>query len=159
MTSQTNPRRAELLASLASYDDGTDTLGVIVDHALIGDPDVTVDEVRVVVVILEAIEDARIERARENAPAPGAALTGAQLYWDDQDPANAGWCLRWTDEDGDQSAVEICEDEDADMVALASRAATSAPSGATGDVTVYRGDRKSARITLCDGALVDWRAL
>lgn len=58
-----NARRRELLASLAQYDDGTGTLGVIVDNALGYDPDVSVERVRAIVV--ESIKDAEIEASRE----------------------------------------------------------------------------------------------
>ena len=56
-------RRASLLGGLASYDDGTGTLGIIVDQALADDPLVTLEAVREIVV--EAIEDAKLEASRQ----------------------------------------------------------------------------------------------
>jgi hypothetical protein len=61
---QTN-RRSDILSALASLDDGTGTLGIIVDQALADDPAVTVDEVREIV--REAKADAQVEAAREAA--------------------------------------------------------------------------------------------
>lgn len=88
-----------------------------------------------------------------------SSFGNAQLYWDDQDPTNVGWVLRWRDERGDEIAFEVGCDKSADLEALASEVALCAPEGATGDIAVYRGDRKSARISICDGAIMGWRAL
>lgn len=52
-------RRASLLAALSTFDDGSGTLGIIVDHALAEDPAVTVEAVREIVI--EAIADAKLE--------------------------------------------------------------------------------------------------
>lgn len=49
-------RRNNLLAALNSLDDGTGTLGIIVEHALADDPAITTEDVREIV--LEAIADA-----------------------------------------------------------------------------------------------------
>jgi hypothetical protein len=54
-------RRADLLAELADLGDGTDTLGVVIDHALRDDPAVTAEDIRAI--WAEATDDARIERA------------------------------------------------------------------------------------------------
>lgn len=55
-------RRETLLAGLSKYDDGSGTLGAIVDQALADDPAATLADVRAIVV--EAIKDAEIEAAR-----------------------------------------------------------------------------------------------
>lgn len=55
-------RQADLLATLADLDDGTGTLGIVVDQALADDPAVTVASVREIVTA--AIQDARAEAVR-----------------------------------------------------------------------------------------------
>jgi hypothetical protein len=50
-------RRSDILVALASHDDGSGTLGIIVDQALADDPDVSIQDVREIVI--EAEEDAR----------------------------------------------------------------------------------------------------
>jgi hypothetical protein len=55
-------RRNDLLSALSDLDDGTGTLGIIVDQALADDPNVSEDTVRAIVV--ESIEDAKVERSR-----------------------------------------------------------------------------------------------
>lgn len=84
----------------------------------------------------------------------------AQLFWDISG-ADAGWVLRYRDGAGDEQLVDIGETKDADagLETLARLATVCAPSGATGDIAVYRGDRKAGRITLRDGSIEEWRAL
>ena len=55
-------RRDELLAAVRAHDDGTGTLGTIVDQALLDNPAITADEIRFVV--LDAKRDAETEAAR-----------------------------------------------------------------------------------------------
>jgi hypothetical protein len=58
---QHRDRRADILSTLAGLDDGTGTLGVIVDQALADDPAITAAKVREIV--CEAIADARADAA------------------------------------------------------------------------------------------------
>lgn len=61
METNTN-RRSDILSALISLDDGTGTLGIIVDQALADDPAVTVAAVREIVTeaIADAIADAKV---------------------------------------------------------------------------------------------------
>lgn len=86
-------------------------------------------------------------------------FNSAQLYWDDQDAKNTGWVLRWLDARGQTETSEIGETEDAGLETLAHQAADCAPERATGDITVFRGDRPAGRISLRDGSISGWRAL
>ncbi len=101
--------------------------------------------------------DGKVHDGGDACCACTATFTDARLYWDDQDPKNTGWVLRWR-ERGLTESTEIGEDEDASIETLAHQAADCAPGGATGDVAVYRGDVKRGRITLRDGAIAVWRA-
>lgn len=88
-----------------------------------------------------------------------SSFNDAQLYWDGQDPSNAGWVLRWTDESGNENTVEVGGMAGTSIEALAHAAVRCAPASAVGDIAVYRGDAKSARISICDGTVMGWRAL
>jgi len=81
----------------------------------------------------------------------------AQLYWDDQDPNNTGWWLRYYDQHGNEQGAAIDAVEDAGMQELAD-AMESEGHLCEGEVAVFRGDRRQGTITIEHGA-VNWRAL
>lgn len=85
-------------------------------------------------------------------------ITFAQLFWDDQDPSNAGWWLRYTDADGTEQGAAIDGDEDASTEELAAAVAARIPSDA-GRVTVLRGEQPRGWIDVATGAVAGWRAL
>lgn len=53
LTVPAHARRVEILSALRKHDHGDGCLGIIVDQALADDPDVTIDEVRAIVVQAE----------------------------------------------------------------------------------------------------------
>lgn len=61
-TTAATARRRNLLAALSSYDDGSGTLGIVVDQALRDDPEVTRAEIAAI--LDEAIADAATEATR-----------------------------------------------------------------------------------------------
>lgn len=61
-------RRGELIAALADLDDGTGTLGTVVDQALAEDAGATAAQIREIVV--EAVADARVEAHRTRQAIP-----------------------------------------------------------------------------------------
>lgn len=81
----------------------------------------------------------------------------AQLYWDDQDPKNTGWWLRYYDENGTEQGCAIDAPQDAGMQALAD-AVDSESHLFEGTIRVFRGAAQRGEITVGGGA-VNWRAL
>ena len=84
-------------------------------------------------------------------------ITSAQLFWDDQNPSDAGWWLRYTDADGTEQGAAIDGDEDASTEELAAAVAARIPSDA-GRVTVLRGEQPRGWIDVAAGAVIGWRA-
>jgi hypothetical protein len=86
-------------------------------------------------------------------------LHEAQLYWDDQDPKNQGWWLRYRDERGEQQGTTIEADEDAatEELAAAVEAGVHRLPG-NGKIKVFRGEEPRGSITLIDGKVSNWRA-
>jgi hypothetical protein len=83
----------------------------------------------------------------------------AQLYWDDQDPQNAGWYLRYRDADGTEQGTAIEADQDATTEELAAAVESEShwlPSAGT--IRVYRHEEPRGRITIEDGAVTGWRS-
>ena len=86
-------------------------------------------------------------------------LHEAQLYWDDQDPKNKGWWLRYRDARGLEQGTAIEADEDATIKQLV--AAIEAESHwlpGNGKIKMFRGEQPRGSITLTDGKVSDWRA-
>lgn len=88
----------------------------------------------------------------------GMELNNAQLFWDDQDSATAGWTLRFRDEAGDEVTAEVDGDKDETTEALANAVTAAAPDSATGEIHVYRGDAKRGQIVLAGGLVRGWSA-
>lgn len=85
-------------------------------------------------------------------------MTEGQLYWDDQDPKNAGWWLRYRDDAGIECGSgidDIAEDASTEELAQAVAAATYR----CGTVKVYRGEQPRGWIKVEDGSVVGWSAL
>ena len=90
-------------------------------------------------------------------------LNEAQLYWDNQDAAAAGWWLRYRDENGAQQGRGILGVEDASLHDLAEQvehelARADMLSVREGAIKVFRGDRHTGTIRIADGE-VEWKAL
>jgi hypothetical protein len=88
-------------------------------------------------------------------------VTNAQLYWDDQDPANSGWQLRFLNVRGTEQSCAVKQSKDATLLKLvaAVEAAIGADSMLTGRIKVFRGDAPRGEMRLMHGAVTDWRAL
>lgn len=86
-----------------------------------------------------------------------AGLNEAQLYWDDQDPKNAGWWLRYRDDRGVEEGFSITAAQDATTEELA-KAITEALDGNyyDGAITIIRGERRGFVTVEC-GVAIDWR--
>lgn len=83
----------------------------------------------------------------------------AEIYWDSQDPAASGWWLRYH-VDGTEDGCPIDAERDAGHEDLAPLVAAALDfSAARVDVATYlRGDRRTGRITVAGGEVIDWRA-
>lgn len=96
-------------------------------------------------------------------PRKRAEMHSAQLYWDDQDPSNVGWVLRYRDEDGTEQAflLEAEAGLGATYAELADLVARDfAPTVAEIDhanIKVHRGGCWSATITIRKDAVVGYR--
>jgi hypothetical protein len=84
-------------------------------------------------------------------------MTAAQLYWDDQDPKNAGWWLRYTDATGTEQGTAIDATEDASVEELAAVVEAESHWIGLGTIKVLRGDQPRGTITVSDGA-ISWSA-
>lgn len=67
----------------------------------------------------------------------------AQLFWDDSDPENAGWLLRFRNESGSMEDHWLDGGEDSSVEEL----------------TVFRGEQACGSLTIDGGRVVSWRAL
>lgn len=85
-------------------------------------------------------------------------IFAAQLYWDDQDQAAAGWWLRYYDSTGTEQGIALEGDEDATTEELAAAAQAALPDR-DGEIEVYRHEELRGRITLRGDESPDWRAL
>lgn len=86
-------------------------------------------------------------------------IAAAQLYIDSQDPANVGWWLRYTDEQGTEQGTAIEADIDASVEDLASAVGDESHwISADGAIKVYRSEQPCGEITLTDGVVSGWRA-
>ena len=87
-----------------------------------------------------------------------APTTDAQLFWDDQDPNTAGWCLRHTDKWGNEDATAIDGDRNETLATLAEWCAEAlAHTGRTTIKAFVSGEHNPARIVVDAGAVIDWR--
>jgi len=85
-------------------------------------------------------------------------VTGAELFWDGQDPNNTGWWLRF-DVDGTETGTGVDLPRDCTYAQAAAAVAAALPADADCLVRLYltgESDRSWARVR--GGHVVDWRA-
>jgi hypothetical protein len=86
-------------------------------------------------------------------------IDDAELFWDDADPDNAGWMLRYRVDGTGYYYSPIDGDMDEGTESLARRVAAALDVyEAEVRVVVYRGDVPGGRVTVAGGKVLDWRA-
>jgi len=79
-----------------------------------------------------------------------------QLYWDDQDPSNQGWWLRWY-EDGTEQGCSVDGAEDDPFIDLIASVENEIDGDFSSEIRFFRGGRESGRIVVVGGVVTDWR--